>query len=131
MVTLDKNFVTLENFGHSLRAPAYVLSPLDLKRSFRHLKLANKTGLTVTARGAGRSYNDASLNGGGIVLDMSAMNRIVKWDPLTGRVTGRAGRHDRETLAMRRTRWLVAASCFRHNVYNIGGLPRRKHSWQK
>ncbi len=91
MVTLDKSFTTLENFGHSLRAPAYVFKPTRSEEIVQAFELANKTGLTVTARGAGRSYNDASLNGGGIVLDMSAMNRIVKWDPLTGRVTAEPG----------------------------------------
>jgi FAD/FMN-containing dehydrogenase len=49
-------------------------------------RLAEKTGLTITARGAGRSYNDAALNGGGIMLDLSAMNQILEWDPVTGRV---------------------------------------------
>ncbi len=91
MVTLDKSFTTLENFGHSLRAPAYVFKPTRSEEIVQAFELANKTGLTVTARGAGRSYNDASLNGGGIVLDMSAVNRIVKWDPQTGRVTVEPG----------------------------------------
>lgn len=43
-------------------------------------------GLTVTARGAGRSYNDAALNGGGIVLDMTGMDQILEWDSATGLV---------------------------------------------
>lgn len=50
MVTLDKNFVTLENFGHSLRAPAYVLKPTRSEEIVQAFELANKTGLTVTAR---------------------------------------------------------------------------------
>ena len=90
-LTLQNHFVSLENFGHSLRAPAYVFKPKcdeDIAEAFR---LAEKMGLTVTARGAGRSYNDASLNGGGIVLDLSEMNRIVSWDPQTGRVTAEPG----------------------------------------
>jgi len=91
MVTLDKTFITLENFGHSLRAPAYVIRPMRSSEIVQAFELANKDELTVTARGAGRSYNDAALNGGGIVLDMSAMNRILKWDPLTGRVTAEPG----------------------------------------
>jgi decaprenylphospho-beta-D-ribofuranose 2-oxidase len=91
MVSLDQTFITLENFGHSMRAPAYVLKPKCSEEIVQALELANKTGLTVTARGAGRSYNDASLNGGGIVLDMSAMNRIVNWDPQSGHVTAEPG----------------------------------------
>ncbi|MGA7192927.1 MAG: FAD-binding oxidoreductase, partial [Anaerolineales bacterium] len=91
MVTLDKSFTTLENFGHSLQAPAYVFKPTRAEEIVQAFELAKKTGLTVTARGAGRSYNDASLNGGGIVLDMSAMNHIIKWDPQAGSVTAEPG----------------------------------------
>ncbi|HUH98933.1 MAG TPA: FAD-binding oxidoreductase, partial [Anaerolineales bacterium] len=91
MVTLDNAFLTLENFGHSLRAPAYVIKPTHPEEIAQAFELARRTGLTITARGAGRSYNDASLNGGGIVLDMSALNRILKWDPQTGSLTAEPG----------------------------------------
>ncbi len=84
-------FTSLENFGHSLRAPAYVFKPTAAEKIAETFHLAKKTGLTVTARGAGRSYNDASINGGGIVLDMSAMNKIINWDPATGQVRAEPG----------------------------------------
>jgi FAD/FMN-containing dehydrogenase len=84
-------FSTLENFGHSLKAPSYVFKPRRPDEIAEAFQLARKTGLTILARGAGRSYNDAALNGGGIVLDMSAMNRIIKWDPQTGRVIAEPG----------------------------------------
>ncbi len=84
-------FTSLENFGHSLRAPAYVFKPKCAEEIAEAFQLAKNTGLTVTARGAGRSYNDASLNGGGIVLDMSGMNKIINWDPVTGQVRAEPG----------------------------------------
>lgn len=80
------NFTQLENFGHSMRAPSYRFQPKcaeDIQEVFR---IAKQHELTVTARGAGRSYNDAALNGGGIMLDLSAMNQILEWDPATGLV---------------------------------------------
>src|SRR5919109_211810 len=80
------NFTQLENFGHSLRAPSYCFRPTHVDDICEVFHLAQETGLTVTARGAGRSYNDASLNGGGIMLDMSAMNQILEWDPASGLV---------------------------------------------
>jgi len=80
------NFTQLENFGHSLRAPSYCFRPARNEDIHEAFQLAKKLGLTVTARGAGRSYNDASLNGGGIALDMSCMNRILEWDPASGLV---------------------------------------------
>ncbi|MBN2117697.1 MAG: FAD-binding oxidoreductase [Anaerolineales bacterium] len=79
-----KNFVQLENFGHSLRAPSYCFRPTRAEEIFDTFCLAEKMGLTVTARGAGKSYNDAALNGGGIVLDLSAMNQILAWDSASG-----------------------------------------------
>lgn len=77
-------FTQLENFGHSLHAPSYLIQPKSADEIYSAFKLAKKQGLTVTARGAGRSYNDAALNGGGIVLDMSVMNQILDWQPATG-----------------------------------------------
>ncbi|MBI3162094.1 MAG: FAD-binding oxidoreductase [Chloroflexi bacterium] len=88
---MQKNFTQLENFGHSLRAPAYLIRPNTIEEIQSVFQAAKKTGLTVIARGAGRSYNDASLNGGGIALDMRGMNAITTWDKSTGRVTAQPG----------------------------------------
>ncbi|GAB4447671.1 MAG: FAD-binding oxidoreductase [Anaerolineales bacterium] len=90
-MNLNNHFTQLENFGHSLKASCYrikVEKPDDIYKAFQ---LAKKNGLTVTARGTGISYNDVSLNGGGIVLDMSGMNRILEWDPASGVVRCEAG----------------------------------------
>ncbi len=83
---MQKTFTQLENFGHSLSAPSYLIQPKSAEEIYSAFQLAKKMGLTVTARGAGRSYNDAALNGGGIMLDMSAMNQILEWEPTTGQV---------------------------------------------
>jgi decaprenylphospho-beta-D-ribofuranose 2-oxidase len=42
-------------------------------------------------RGLGRSYGDVAQNGGGVVLDMTGMNRILQLDAERGRVTLEAG----------------------------------------
>ena len=84
-------FTQLENFGHSLKSTSFrvqIQRPEDIYDTFR---LAKKLGLTVTARGTGISYNDVSLNSGGIVLDMSGMNRILEWDTASGVVRCEAG----------------------------------------
>ena len=77
-------FSTLENFGHSLKSQSHLIRPQSVDEIHEAFRLAKQDGLTVTARGAGRSYNDASMNGGGIVLDCSGLNRILEWDPFTG-----------------------------------------------
>jgi decaprenylphospho-beta-D-ribofuranose 2-oxidase len=90
-ITLDQTFVSLDNFGHSMRASSYTFKPTRADEIAEAFQLARKTGLTVTARGAGRSYNDASLNGGGIVLDLTSMNHIIKWDAAKGVVIAEPG----------------------------------------
>jgi FAD/FMN-containing dehydrogenase len=89
--SLAANFTSLENFGHSLRLPSYVLQPTRPEEIANAFLQARRLGLTVTARGAGRSYNDAALNGGGIVLDLSRMNRILKWESSTGEIIAEPG----------------------------------------
>jgi len=75
---------SVENFGHSLSMPAYYFQPEDMEGVDQILHTAKDEGLTVTVRGAGRSYNDASLNAGGIVLDLHGINHILEWQPESG-----------------------------------------------
>ncbi len=87
----NTSFTTLENFGHSLKAASYVYKPANSEEIAEVFCLAKKNGQTVTLRGAGRSYNDAALNGGGIVMDLTGMNKILAWNPQTGIVTAEPG----------------------------------------
>ncbi len=74
----------LGNFGHSLNVPAYHFQPKETADLAQVFALAKKNGLTVAPRGAGRSYNDAAIGGGGIALDLSLLTRILAWDSETG-----------------------------------------------
>jgi len=85
------SFTYLENFGHSLKAPSYRIQVKKPEDIFEAFQLAKRLGLKVTARGTGLSYNDVSLNGGGIVLDMTGMNQIQEWDPASGLVRCESG----------------------------------------
>lgn len=89
--TIETTFRSLQNFGHSLRVPSYVLKVTRAEDISAAIQLARKAGLTVAARGAGRSYNDAALNGGGLVLDLSGMNRITRWNAATGEIVAEPG----------------------------------------
>jgi decaprenylphospho-beta-D-ribofuranose 2-oxidase len=86
--TLDPetSFRSLENFGHSLRAASYVVRPTQAEEIPDVFRLARRQGLSVTARGAGLGYNDAALNGGGIILDLAGINRIIHWNAGSGEV---------------------------------------------
>jgi decaprenylphospho-beta-D-ribofuranose 2-oxidase len=91
MAALHEKFTLLENFGHSLKAPAYLFQPQSAEEIHDVFKLAKQTGLTVALRGAGKSYNDAALNGGGLVLDLRRMDCILAWDPGSGSITAEPG----------------------------------------
>jgi decaprenylphospho-beta-D-ribofuranose 2-oxidase len=88
---MNKTFTQLENFGHSLRSPAYVIKARTSHEIYDAFRQAKKLGLTIAVRGNGRSYNDASLNSGGIVLDTTGMNQVIKWDPVKGIVVCEPG----------------------------------------
>jgi len=81
-----QRFLRFENFGHSLSASSFCYRPTGVDEIEKLFKFAKGAGLTVTLRGAGKSYNDAALNGGGIVLDLQRMNKILDWDPGSGLV---------------------------------------------
>jgi len=90
-MNINTQFTQLENFGHSLKASCYRIQIKSTDDIYEAFQLAKKLGLTVTARGTGISYNDVSLNGGGIVLDMTSMDQIQEWDPATGLVRCESG----------------------------------------
>ena len=90
-IYLNSTFIQLENFGHSLQASSYRIQINKTEDIYEAFQLAKKLGLKVTARGTGISYNDASLNGGGMVLDMRRMNQIVEWDSASGLVRCESG----------------------------------------
>lgn len=84
-------FRCLENVGHSQAVDAFVVSATTAEHIAAVFRLAADNSWTIAARGAGQSYNSAPLNGGGIVLDLAKMNRIISWDPHSGLITAEPG----------------------------------------
>ncbi len=74
----------LENFGHSLAGPAYLYRPSQPEQIIELFEQARGSGFKIALRGASRSYGDAALNSGGVMLDCTRMNRILNWDPASG-----------------------------------------------
>lgn len=50
-----------------------------------------RTEKTLLPYGCGRSYGDSCLNEQGVLLDTKALNHLIAFDPITGRVTCEAG----------------------------------------
>lgn len=81
----------IEGWGGAVRAAAYVYRPSTVDQLQEVLELARRTMRSVTIRGAGRSYGDASLGSENILIEMTRMNRILEWDPKEGVITVEAG----------------------------------------
>jgi FAD/FMN-containing dehydrogenase len=81
----------VSGFGRAARSTAYVYRPTHAEQIAELFRQAQTQGLTVALRGAGRSYGDAALNAGQVVLDLQRMNRVLAWDPARGIITVEPG----------------------------------------
>lgn len=73
-----------EGFGRAVREVSRAAEPRSVEEVQALMAAARREGLSVAFRGAGLSYGDAAINGGGLVLDMTGMDRFLSWDPSTG-----------------------------------------------
>ncbi|GHE06259.1 FAD-binding protein [Streptomyces alanosinicus] len=87
-----------QDFGHLVRAePLGVLRPRSAAEIAALLEFAGPRGIPVSVRGGGHSMYGQGQAGGGIVLDLRALNRV---GPVAdGQVTVQAGALWREVLA--------------------------------
>lgn len=74
----------LDGFGRAVRSASLFAAPRTAKELAVLLRRAAEERIPVTFRGSGRSYGDASLNSGGLVLDLTGMSRMLSWDPVSG-----------------------------------------------
>jgi decaprenylphospho-beta-D-ribofuranose 2-oxidase len=74
----------LTNWSKTGDSSCYVLQARDTDGVRQALAAARARYLPVISRGAGHSYTDAAWNTGGVVIDMTAMHRILSWDPERG-----------------------------------------------
>lgn len=77
---------SLGGFGQAGFADVYQFRPTSVEEIRELLTLARGQGRKVVLRGAGRSYGDASILGEAVALDITRMDRILSWDPKTGRI---------------------------------------------
>lgn len=81
----------LHGFGRSVQAACRFTAPQTIAQLEDTLLLCRREGLSVAFRGAGRSYGDAALNGRGMVVDTTRLNRVIRWEPTTGILEAEAG----------------------------------------
>ena len=81
----------LDGFGRAVNVSCRHVAPTSVEELARVVESASREGMTVGFRGSGRSYGDASLNGRGVVVDTTLLNRMLKWDPVSGIVDAEPG----------------------------------------
>lgn len=81
----------VRGFGMAIGGPARVLRPTDAEQIAAAFAAVRAQGGSIALRGAGCSYGDAATSKGGYVVDLSAMNRILDFDPATGTATVEPG----------------------------------------
>lgn len=74
----------IENFGHSMSGAVFLYRPTRAEQIAELFELARERDVRIGLRGAGRSYGDAALNTGEMVLDLQGMKRVLAWDVETG-----------------------------------------------
>jgi FAD/FMN-containing dehydrogenase len=82
---------TLEGYGMRQRGRCRVVRPRTPEDISSVFAAATAAGETVGLRGGGCSYGDAALNSAHIVVDLSAMNRVLAWDPQSSELTVEPG----------------------------------------
>lgn len=101
----------------SIRTRSLVARPTTLDQVREALAFFRHNGMSVCARGAGRTYGDLALNDGHALLDMSAMNRILEFDQQSSRITVEAG-----------TRLIDIYKAVHHRSLMLPASPTESHS---
>ena len=81
----------LRGYGRSAGSAGYLYRPTHVEQIVDLFEQVTRHGWTVAPRGAGRSYGDAALNSGQVVLDLQRMNRVLDWNPATGVIRAEPG----------------------------------------
>lgn len=76
----------VSSWGGVTTGMSYVYRPSTVEALHDVLMLAHRSGRTVGLRGGGNSYGDAAMNSENVVLDLRRMNRVLEWDPQSGRI---------------------------------------------
>lgn len=111
-----------------------VARPADEDECRRVLEYCRENELTICPRGSGRSYGDAILNDGNVVLDMSRMNRILDFDRESGQVRVEAGARIIDIFAKYHHLGLYVAASPTDSTISVGGAMAAnvngKESWR-
>jgi decaprenylphospho-beta-D-ribofuranose 2-oxidase len=86
-----RSYEFVEGWGMAVGHHNGVLRPRSVEELRAAHDAARAEGRSLTLRGSGCSYGDPSCSDGGLVLDLTRMNRVLDFDPATGVVEVEAG----------------------------------------
>ena len=78
-------------WSKSVFTNSYVIKVNHYDDIFNTIKYADQNNKVISIRSAGNSYGDNTLNEGQIILDISNLNKIIKWDSIKGVITVQSG----------------------------------------
>lgn len=81
----------VRGWGMAVSGRSDVAAPTSAEQIAEAFAATAASGGSLALRGSGCSYGDASLNGGGRVLDLTGMRRVLAFDPSTGIATVEPG----------------------------------------
>ncbi len=86
-----RHLARVEGWGRSVHSLSHLHRPTNLEGIRAVFQRARDENCSIALRGGGNSYGDAAINEDGMVLDLSAMNRILEWDVDSGLLTMEPG----------------------------------------
>ncbi|MFQ5398561.1 MAG: FAD-dependent oxidoreductase [Anaerolineae bacterium] len=73
-------------WGGASSSLSFVYRPSTVGQLQQAFETARRSGHTIGLRGGGNSYGDAAMNAENILVDLRRMNRILDWNPGSGRI---------------------------------------------
>lgn len=73
-------------WGGASAGLSFVGRPATLDDLHELVRAARQSGRSVGLRGGGNSYGDAAMNSENILLDLRRLNRVLDWNPESGRI---------------------------------------------
>lgn len=90
----------ISGFAAVQRSRALVATVRSIDDCVSAFEYCRKNGYSIALLGGGRSYGDQILNSAGVVLNLAALDRVVDWNPETGRLHIQAGARITEVLRL-------------------------------